>query len=282
MNGWQSGFVEANGIRLHYWRTGGIKPPMVLAHGITDNGLCWTRLARVLARYHDVIMFDARGHGESDKPESGYTPDDHAADLAGLIRALGLERPMLMGHSMGGATVTRVAAFHPELVSAVILEDPAWVLGESPNSEAERAARAAEWRKTIEQRQAQGAAAVLAAGRLEHPTWDPEEFDWWVPAKLQVSLNVFEYVTARRNDWVDLAARFRCPALLLYGEPELGSIITPAAAAYARQLNPLIQPKQIPGAGHNVRRENFEDTVAAIQEFMASVRHLQAAEVAVG
>lgn len=281
MNGWQSGFVEANGIRLHYWRTGGLKPPMVLAHGITDNGLCWTRLARVLAPYRDVIMVDARGHGESDKPESGYTPDDHAADLAGLIRNLKLDRPMVMGHSMGGATVTRVAAFYPELVSAIILEDPAWRLGEpSAEDDAALAVRAAEWRRTIEQRRGKSVAEIVAEGRLEHPTWDIEEFDWWAPAKQQVSLAVFDYVATRRNDWAELAARFRCPALLLYGEPALGGIITPAAAAYARQVNPLIQPKQIAGAGHNVRRENFEDTVAAIQEFFAAVRHMQVGEYA--
>jgi N-formylmaleamate deformylase len=281
MNGWQSGYVGANGIRLHYWRTGGLKPQMVLAHGLTGNGLCWTRLARVLAPYRDVIMVDARGHGESDKPESGYTPDDHAADLAGVIRNLKLNRPMLMGHSMGGATVTRVAAYHPELVSAIILEDPAWVLGEpSAEDEAERAARAAEWRRTIERRRDKSVAEVVAEGRLEHPTWDIEEFDWWAPAKQQVSLAVFDYVTARRNDWTELAVRIQCPTLLLYGEPSLGGIITPAAAAYARQLNPLIQPRQIPGAGHNVRRENFEDTVAAIQEFFATVRHMQVGEYA--
>ena len=43
MNEWQDDYVTANGIRLHYWRTGGDKPPLVLSHGITDSGLCWNR-----------------------------------------------------------------------------------------------------------------------------------------------------------------------------------------------------------------------------------------------
>ena len=62
MSSWTSNTVDANGITLHYWRTGGDKPPLVLCHGITDNGLCWTRAARALEARFDVIMLDAHGH----------------------------------------------------------------------------------------------------------------------------------------------------------------------------------------------------------------------------
>ncbi|HWQ14391.1 MAG TPA: alpha/beta hydrolase [Roseiflexaceae bacterium] len=99
---WESGFVEANGLRLHYTRTGGKLPPVVLAHGFSDDGLCWTPVAEALAPDYDVVMVDARGHGRSDAPEQGYSPTDHAADLAGAIRALGLERPAILGHPAGG------------------------------------------------------------------------------------------------------------------------------------------------------------------------------------
>src|SRR5438034_938510 len=63
MANWQSGDVEANGIRLHYTRTGGSKPPLVLAHGVTDDGLCWTPVAEALAPDYDVIMVDERVTG---------------------------------------------------------------------------------------------------------------------------------------------------------------------------------------------------------------------------
>lgn len=273
MSTWQQGDVVVNGVKLHYTRTGGDKPPLVLAHGITDNGLCWTRLARVLARYHDVIMVDARGHGQSDKPESGYTQDAFADDLAGLVQALRLERPVLMGHSMGGGTVTRFAAKYPDLTSGIILEDPAWNRQGGPNDSADyRQQRAAEWRQRTLGHRTMSDAELLAAGRMEHPTWSLEEFEWWGPAKRQVSEAVFEYVAAPRNDWTESVKAFAVPALLLYGDAELGGIITPEVAAYARQLNPLVIPRHIAGAGHNVRRERFEDTVAAIQEFMVVVR----------
>ena len=57
----------ANGIRLHYYRTGdGTKPAVVLCHGFSDSGLCWTPVARQLEADYDVIMLDARGHGLSE------------------------------------------------------------------------------------------------------------------------------------------------------------------------------------------------------------------------
>ena len=82
--GWTDGYVVANGIRIHYWRTGGAKPALVLAHGSSDDGLCWTNLAKELTDQYDVIMFDARG-------TSGY----FAAKCA--TEALPIEWPIRTG-----------------------------------------------------------------------------------------------------------------------------------------------------------------------------------------
>src|SRR5687768_5957568 len=130
--GWTDGYVVANGIRLHYWRTGGSKPPLVLAHGSSDDALCWTNLAKELTDRYDVIMFDARGHGLSDPPTAADPADVQAEDLAGLIKALKLEKPILMGHSMGSASVAWFAAKYPDVPRAVILEDPALVRPAAP------------------------------------------------------------------------------------------------------------------------------------------------------
>ena len=82
MGDWSAGYVEANEIRLHYTRTGGFVPSVVLAHGVTDDGLCWAPLAQALAPEYDLVTVDARGHGRSDAPEGGYGPAEQAADLA--------------------------------------------------------------------------------------------------------------------------------------------------------------------------------------------------------
>jgi pimeloyl-ACP methyl ester carboxylesterase len=120
-------FVEANGLRLHYVDTGGTGPVLVLVPGLTANlhsfdGL----LAAGLGERLRVLAFDARGRGQSDRPESGYTMDDHAADLLGALDVLGLDRVALGGHSFGGLLTYYVAANHPERVErAVILDAPA-------------------------------------------------------------------------------------------------------------------------------------------------------------
>ena len=72
-------------------------------------------------------MVDARGHGHSDAPERGYGPAEQAEDLAGVIAALGLERPAVLGHSMGAATALVLAGTYPDVPGAILLEDPpAW------------------------------------------------------------------------------------------------------------------------------------------------------------
>ena len=110
-----TGFCETNGVRIHYRRTGGDKPPVVLLHGLTGNGACWTPLARALEREYDVVMPDARGHGSSSTPLHGYRYADHAEDVLELIRELGLTAPMLLGHSMGGMTAAVVASLSVRL-----------------------------------------------------------------------------------------------------------------------------------------------------------------------
>ena len=131
--GWTDGYVMANGIRIHYWRTGGTgKPPLVLAHGSSDDGLCWTNLAKELTDRYDIIMFDARGHGLSDPPTPNDPEDVQVEDLSELIKALKLDKPILMGHSMGSASVAHFAAKYPDVPRAVILEDPALVRRPTP------------------------------------------------------------------------------------------------------------------------------------------------------
>ena len=82
MSPWESGQLHINNTTIHYTRTGGDKPPLLLAHGYTDNGLYWSRVAQALEADYDVVMPDARGHGHSPGPDEPYTSDLHADDLA--------------------------------------------------------------------------------------------------------------------------------------------------------------------------------------------------------
>jgi N-formylmaleamate deformylase len=124
---WMTGVCKANGIEIHYSRTGGSKPPLVLLHGLTGSGACWNPLARALEVEYDVVMPDARGHGNSSTPLNGYRYDDYANDVVGLIQWLGLAAPVLLGHSMGGMTAAVVASEAATPISGVILVDPTFL-----------------------------------------------------------------------------------------------------------------------------------------------------------
>ena len=269
MPDWYSGHVVANGIRIHYHRTGGEKPPLILSHGITDNGLCWTRAAQALENDFDLILADARGHGLSDAPEEGYSHDARAADLAGFITALDLRKPFLMGHSMGADTTAHTAALYPELVGCAILEDPPWY--EDSVSSESRAATANEWRTKLLERKSTTPKELVIAGREEHPIWAEIEFEPWVAAKLQVSLNVVQVITDWRPDWRDIAAQIKSPTLVLIGDPARGSLVTPKVAAEISGQYPHFTLAKIEGAGHSIRRDRFEQFIDEVTTFLANL-----------
>ncbi|HXB75625.1 MAG TPA: alpha/beta fold hydrolase [Candidatus Acidoferrales bacterium] len=114
-DGWSDGYVYANGIRIHYYHAVPApgKPAIVMAHGATDIGLCWTTLTQDLQRSYDIYMTDARGHGLTDPPTSADTADAQVLDLVDFVHAMKFDKPILMGHSMGAATVMRIGAQYP-------------------------------------------------------------------------------------------------------------------------------------------------------------------------
>jgi pimeloyl-ACP methyl ester carboxylesterase len=116
--------VLARGINIHYL-TRGEGPDIVLLHGVTSSLAAWYNgiLSALEAAGFRVTIYDLRGHGLSDSTPSGYTSSEMAADLLALMDALGLEKPMLGGHSFGGAVALHFALLHPDRVRGVILLD---------------------------------------------------------------------------------------------------------------------------------------------------------------
>ena len=267
MSNWFAGDILANGIKTHYHRTGGEKAPLVLAHGFSDNGLCWTRLARALEEDYDLIMPDARGHGLSARVYAGESVD-LAADLAGLIQALGLGKTSVMGHSMGAATAATLAARHPELVACVILEDPPW--REEPPVQPDEGEKGHldSWRQRLIVIQTKTREEVMALCREENPKWAEAELAPWADSKLQLDLDVFEASTLSFDPWQEIVPQITCPVLLVTADPELGSIVTAETAQQVAQMLPNGKVVHISGAGHNIRREQFEAYVEAVTHFL--------------
>jgi N-formylmaleamate deformylase len=269
---WQSGFADANGLRLHYTRTGGVKPPVVLAHGVTDSGLCWNPVAAELASDYDVIMVDARGHGKSDATTGGYDPASQAGDLAGLIAALDLQRPAVLGHSMGAATALVLAGTYPDVPGSILLEDPpSWWTDSYETQDA--GDRVAQMRATAEARKQMPRTDLIAEQRQQFPDWSDDELEPWADAKQAVSLNVltvFDRGNPRAVDWPVTMRQITCPALLITADPALGGIVTDETAEDLRTLIPQLEVVNIPEAGHSIRRDQFERYMEVIRSFLAA------------
>ena len=123
MNQWIEGDVVVSGLPLHFYRTGGTdKPTLLLAHGFSDNGLCWSRVAREMEVEFDLIMVDARNHGQSGR--GICSSDDLADDLAAVIAGLSVGPTFALGHSMGAGVILAAEAQSPIGTDGLILAAP--------------------------------------------------------------------------------------------------------------------------------------------------------------
>ncbi len=108
-------------IQLSEWTGEGAA--VLCIHGLTSNGRCFDLLAEGLTPAHRVLAPDLRGRGLSDKPDTGYSIDHHARDIAAVIKELGLSKITILGHSLGAYIGLAVTAGWPEMIDRVILVD---------------------------------------------------------------------------------------------------------------------------------------------------------------
>ena len=121
----ESHVITIGNLNIHYLKwTGDSDYTMVLLHGIGDNASIWSRFAQSLPDGLQIIAFDQRGHGYSDRPvPPAYTCDDYVGDIDRCIDALDLRRVIVAGHSMGALHATHYASLRPSRVAALIHAD---------------------------------------------------------------------------------------------------------------------------------------------------------------
>jgi pimeloyl-ACP methyl ester carboxylesterase len=99
--------------------------PVVLVHSLAGNSTHWSAQLDHLRRSRRTVALDLRGHGRSEPPKNGdYTIAGIAGDVAAVVDTLGLERFVLVGHSMGGGVALEYAGLHPDRVAGLVLLDP--------------------------------------------------------------------------------------------------------------------------------------------------------------
>ena len=246
-------------------------PTLVLLHGLTDSGRCWSDAVARWGGTYRILALDALGHGESRR----LTPDElagragdagFAATVATIEREVaGQAAPVLVGHSMGGAMATAIVARRPDLVRAAVLEDPAWFL---PGAEAPREQRAAGW---TADRQAfvDDLDGALAAGRAANPAWPEAEMLPWAEAKVATDEAFLATGDALISEpWASLVDRIVHPVLVVTGTEQ--TIVPQVLHALGALDNPSVEVRVVEGAGHCVRRDDGAAFHAIVDPWIAA------------
>ena len=254
---------EVDGNNIHYLKTGGSKPPLVLLHGLTGSGACWTPLARALDADYEVVMPDARGHGGSSTPLSGYRSEDHAGDVVGLMHELGLSAPFLLGHSMGGMTAAVVASQLGTAIRGVILADPTFLSPERQREVYESDA-AEQHRRLLDS----DPRVVRAQARVRHAHRSAELIELVTDARLRTRPCTFDVLTPPNPEYRELIAAIQVPILLVIADQ---GIVSRETARELQSLNPRVRIEQIPNAGHAIPYDQPEGFEAVVRSFLRSM-----------
>ena len=258
--------VEADGLALAvtaYAPPNPTAPPLVLLHGIGSRSVSWWPVVDALAAHFRLFVPDLRGHGASAKPPRGYLLPDYAADLSALLAALAVERPRLLGHSLGGLIALRWAIDHPDQAAAIAIEDTS--LSGGPRVAPLFENWLALSRLTVEE-----AAAVYAR---DHPDWTAADCRRRAESITATAPAVFAELRdeALRPDASDRLAglgSIRTPVLLVHGDLDAGGMVVPTDAARFAELVPQARVVRIPGGGHSLHRDATDAFLTAVLPFL--------------
>lgn len=246
-------------------------PTLLLLHGLTDSGEGWPEAVAHWQGDYAIVLVDQRGHGGS----PWFTADQLAAhpgdvmvdDAVALLEQL--DRPVVLGHSLGGAVALAAAARRPDLVRALVLEDPA----PSGPGEPQRAeAKAAEYRAGIEaSRQAPDDAALLALRREQHPDWPESELLVTGKAEQQMDADYLAHGDWKPTPrWPELFAALRVPTLVVSGDrPDEICVDAEMERGIEEIDNPHVTVARIPSSGHCIRREQPDAYYALVDGWLS-------------
>ncbi len=271
--GYQDKFVTVNGLRLHYldWGTPG-KTPFVLLHGGSAYAHWWDFVAPVFAENFHVFALDQRGHGESQHVDpSAYATRHYLSDLRGFMQVLGLQKPILMGHSMGGHNSIIYATQYAQDLTALVLVDTDAAypeaavqflhkLGEKPAKEFDSLAEAVSRfqvlpRETFLSAEKMRALATFAFTQCGDGKWG---------AKLDRKTLFREPV-----DGLPLLSQITCPTLVVRAEHT--PLLSPTKIQ--RLMNGLPNGRwvEVKDTYHHVMLDNPSGLVQVVREFLKEI-----------
>lgn len=250
------GATMVAGRRLSFLDFGGPGRPLLALHGHFGEGRTFTRLARELGDSWRVIALDQRGHGYSDRP-SDFSRNGYVDDAATVLEHLGIDGAVALGHSLGGVNAYQLAARHPALVNALIVEDIGAEVDDDLSFSLSWPHRAPTRDQLLDEL-GPSAPYLMDAVREYADGWglafDPKDMN-----DSQQHLNGDHW-----DDW--LASN--CPVLLVRGGRSM--VLSAEHAKDMAARRPRVQLVELP-AGHTVHETVPAEFAAAVRGFLGSL-----------
>jgi N-formylmaleamate deformylase len=254
--------VEANGLRHHVLRYGEVgRPELLILPGITSPAPTADFLAVLLAELgYRVHVPDLRGRGGTDRaPSGGYRLTDYAADVAGLVGALGLRRPTILGHSLGARIALAYAVLHaPDDHGPLLLVDP-------PVSGPDRGPYPTSREAFLEQLHEARRGTTAEEVRRFYPKWPDRELQLRaeVLATCDETAVLETHAGFESEDVLGYWRELRQPAVLIRGGDS--PVVPESAAEDLGRANPALDIVTVPGAGHMVPWDNLPGFLDAVR-----------------
>lgn len=253
--------LTVSNVRIHYIEHVTEGPPLVLLPGITSPAITWQFVGDALAGFAHVYTLDNRGRGlSSGGSDLGYMLDDYAVDTAGVIESLGLNRPIILGHSMGGRIGIALAAARPDLVGRLIIVDPpVGGPGRRPYS------NPVDWYLEGWDKAARG---IPSAGDPKLSGWNDEQLalrDEWLPTCDPTAI-AESHRSFDEEDIHSLLPSIECPSLLIYAQH--GNTVTDEDAREILGGLSNCTMIKIDDAGHMIPWDNLDGFVSAVRSFV--------------
>jgi N-formylmaleamate deformylase len=254
-------WVRDGDVELHVLDYGGDRPPLVVVPGITSPAVTWDFVVRELTDLVRPVVLDVRGRGLSSRAES-YTMDDYAADVEALVDQLELERPFVLGHSMGARIATRTA--QRGHVSA-----RGWIVVDPPLNGPGRGEYPTPWSSFAEQL-AEGRRGTTADEvRRFYPRWPEAELGLrarWVDTCDEAAVRE-TYERFGEDDFFAWWPSVPAPAAFVHGGAS--PVVTEAGAAEAAAANPSATVHAVPGAGHMIPWDEHAAFLAVVRPLLS-------------
>ena len=261
-----SKYALANGAKLHYREYSTSGQPLLFIHGITSSHNSWGLIPNEFIPDHNVISLDLRGHGLSEKPDHGYSwREDYAEDISDFISTLFNQPAVLVGHSLGASVSAAVAEKTPDLVEALILEDPpvfahddfeAIQLRFSETIETKRLKSLDRVNYFMETMEISRENAEIQSKNLEMMSEN-------------VILELLKGGTT--YDSRSVVPKISCPVLIVLGAPALGGVVELSSRDLLASLLPKSKILEWTEVGHGIHSDKPKKFLSEIRSFLASI-----------